>query len=451
MTPQYDAWARQRIKSGAAADLSILDISGTEWPLFGSVFYLWATQALQEQYTQGQLDVDPSRYAGEAVESAYELVMDPNHAGWVRQHWGDDYLIEENAFYRMLRISALVSHYHLTQSKDDLPTMQTEVDELVKDIDASPHGLLEDYPYECYPADVLTAIAAIRRANRILGKDDKEFIQRSIRGFQGDRLDDYGMVPYAADVNSGFPYGPSRGCGNSYVCLSAPELWPEQAKKWYDLYEQHFWQSKWGAVGFREFAKAEKTGDWYFDVDAGPVIAGHGFAADAFGVGAALINGRFDHSFPLICEVIAFSWPLPDGTLAIPRFLSNSVEAPYLGEAAILYNLTRSPAPGLSSKTGGHIPPICYAMLAVYFLPGLLLLASAVRKFRSISSKSALTYPLEKLQLVLWVVVVTSSIISAIVIPLRVTLVLLLFASMLPLGFRRKKKREDEPDAQSAS
>ena len=74
----------------------------------------------------------------------------------------------------------------------------------------------------------------------------------------------------------------------------APELWPQKAEHWYRLYEEHFWQHRWTAVGFREFPHGMKGKNWYADVDAGPVLAGHGISASAFGVGAAAVNGRFD-------------------------------------------------------------------------------------------------------------------------------------------------------------
>jgi len=45
LTPRYERWARSRLSSGRAATLSTNDIAGTEWPLFGSVFYLWSTEA----------------------------------------------------------------------------------------------------------------------------------------------------------------------------------------------------------------------------------------------------------------------------------------------------------------------------------------------------------------------------------------------------------------------
>src|SRR5678815_5064974 len=39
LSPHYECWAQQRVASGAAAHLDVSNISGTEWPIFGSVFY----------------------------------------------------------------------------------------------------------------------------------------------------------------------------------------------------------------------------------------------------------------------------------------------------------------------------------------------------------------------------------------------------------------------------
>lgn len=36
LSPKYEKWARERVASGDAAAISIYDISGTEWPIFGT-------------------------------------------------------------------------------------------------------------------------------------------------------------------------------------------------------------------------------------------------------------------------------------------------------------------------------------------------------------------------------------------------------------------------------
>ncbi len=117
-------------------------------------------------------------------------------------------------------------------------------------------------------------------------------------------------------------------------------------------------------------------------MDAGPVIAGYGMAACAFALAAARSNGRYDHAYPLGTEMLAASWPLPDGTLLLPRLLSSSTDAPYLGEACILFNLTRQPVEGVTVKQGGSIPFLVYAILATYAGASLLVLLAAGQRLR---------------------------------------------------------------------
>jgi hypothetical protein len=404
ITPKYEKWARERIESGKADKLSIHNVSGTEWPLFGSVFYLWATSSLQEAWEKDNSlsKIAPKEYACDAIEAAKDLVIDPASASWVRRMWGDDYLYQENAFFRMLVIAALTEHHNLTGEKKHIPMLRDQVETLSKEIDESKYGLLDDYPGQCYPADVVAAIACIRRADGILGTDHSDFVARSIRGFEGDLADEYGLVPYMANMWVGRVGIPSRGCGNSYVCWFAPEIWPECAKEWYNSYEEHFWQEKWTASGFREFPKELPGHNWGLGVDSGPILAGHGFAACAFGLGAARMNGRLDHAYPLAAEMLVTSWPLPHGTLAMPRVLSDLADAPYLGEAGILFNLTRTPPASAVLKTGGSIPVFVYIVLTLYFLQAALMIAYAAKSVRKWRKLEDARVPYEKAQFGIW-------------------------------------------------
>src|SRR5262245_30604535 len=47
---RFAPWAERRVTSSRAQQLAKYDISGTEWPLFSSVMYLWATESIQEQW-----------------------------------------------------------------------------------------------------------------------------------------------------------------------------------------------------------------------------------------------------------------------------------------------------------------------------------------------------------------------------------------------------------------
>jgi hypothetical protein len=369
LAPRYAAWARERVASKRATQLDDQDVPSTEWPLFGTVFYLLSLESLQQAWETDHTlaTVAPAVYARPAIEASLNLVMDPNQATWVEDKYGDDYLDREDLFYRFLRISAMASYTHLTGDTRLAATLRNEVDSLSTELAASSTGLLEDYPGECYPGDVVAAIAAIRRADAVLGTDHSVFVQQALRGFAPPQVDAYGLPPFMASATSGAAEAEPRGCGNSYILDFAPEIWPAAARGWYQSYDAHYWQRGLGIAGFREFSRDTPKESTFNDVDSGPVIFGFGVSASAFGVGAARVNGHMDEAGPLTAEMLATSWPLADGTLLLPRLLSYTSGAPYLGEAGILFCLTRQP-PGRIQKEGGSVmTPFVWAVLLFYF------------------------------------------------------------------------------------
>jgi len=165
LTPLIQQWARKRIASHRAAHLNRYDVPSTEWPMFTCVFYLRATEALQAAWEKDRRlsRQAPLTYSWDAVEAAKDLLLDPDHHTWVRQHWGDDYWHNQNVFFRSLVISGITSYEHLDGRGQNRPLLRDQVDTLSTELDKSKLGLLEDYPGECYPIDVLAAIAWIKR------------------------------------------------------------------------------------------------------------------------------------------------------------------------------------------------------------------------------------------------------------------------------------------------
>lgn len=377
LTPRFAEWARERVASGRASDAPLHDVPTTEWPMFTAVFYLMATEALEADPAGDP----PMAYSREAVDAARDLIVDPSHHTWVRTHWGDDYLHRENVFFRSLLIAGLTSHASLTSDARSMEVLRDQVETLSRDLDESRLGLLDDYPGECYPIDVLAAIGFIQRADAVLGTDHSAFVARSLRAFEGERTDSLGLVPFRVDLPGGDEVQPSRGIGTSWILLFAPDLWPERSREWYATYERYFWQDRGWAAGFREYAPGTEL-EWTFEIDAGPVLDGFGTSASAFGIAAARRNGRFDHAYTLSSELVAASWPLPDGTLALPRAFSHAADAPYLGEAGILYFLTVQPADGVPIVRGGHASGLVYFGLFVYFGVTLLAVLLIVREAR---------------------------------------------------------------------
>jgi hypothetical protein len=252
LTPRYARWARQRLASGQAAGLSVSNVSGTEWPLYGSVFYLRAEEALQSAWERDHsiFPQEPRLFARDAIEAAARLVADPGQAAWVKKYWGDAYLQKEDVFYRMLVISALASHRRLTGSDEFLPLLRSQTDGLANELAASRFGLLDDYPAQCFPTDIVSAWEAIARADTVLQTDHSAQLAAGVRGFTGAQAGSLGLPPYFADARSGKPSDRSRGCSNSNICALAPTLWPETARDWYSRYEANFWQQDWPSAGF---------------------------------------------------------------------------------------------------------------------------------------------------------------------------------------------------------
>jgi hypothetical protein len=435
LSSDYGVWAQGRVDSGKAAGLSINNISGTEWPVFGTIFYLSATESLQQAWEANPsiYPVAPKEYAHDAIEASAALVADPSHAAWVRQHWGDDYLSQENLFYRMLLISGLTSYQKLTGNDQYESLLREQVESLSKELDESAYGLLDDYPGQCYPVDILPAIAAIQRADEVLGTDHSEFVQRAVRGFQGEVLDEEtGLPAYIADSRTGIGYGPARGAGISFMLISAPELWPATSQEWYANYENYFWQQNWATAGFREFSYERSYGTWAGDVDSGPILAGYGTAASAFGIGSARAFGRYDHSYPLSVEALSASWPLPDGTRLGPRMLSNLSDAPYIGEASLLFALTRQQITDSGVPTNGIVPASAYFGVAFYLILGIFFSRRALHRLDLWQKDSDVAIPHPKLQLVLWGTFLIAGLVSFLLFDRVIGLACLLLAQTFP-------------------
>ena len=331
LASRMEKWAAERVASGQAAQLDTSDISGTEWPLFGNAFYLMALANLQSEWDKKRgPGPEPRVLARDAIQAAAKLVADPNHAHWVKQHWGDNYLQHQNLFYRMLLISSFSAHERLLGTGQYVPFLRDQVESLSSELDSAPSGLLEDYPGQCYHVDIAFAIRAIQQADSVLGTDHSAFVERELRAFPPGIL-----PPYFADQTTGKSRSPVRGCSTSPFLMHAATLWPEHVNEWERLYNRDFWQSRWWAVGYREFASTAApngSGENYFDVDSGPVIAGFGSAASAFGIGSTRANGDSPRARALTLQALAVGWPMPGGGLFLPRLVSNQVHAPLLGD-----------------------------------------------------------------------------------------------------------------------
>ncbi|MGB0525174.1 MAG: hypothetical protein ACPGJS_19525 [Flammeovirgaceae bacterium] len=388
ITPQFESWATDRIMEKAGGEVDENDIAGTEWPLFSAVYYLWTTEALQEDYKKNKAAYDqaPRIYAKEAMKAAVKLLLDPNHAAFVKQKWGKDYLNKENVFYRATAIAGLASYYKLTADARYVDILKARSLSLDQELAASAYGLLNDYPNECYPADVAFAYYAIHQAKNVLNIPADSTTQLGLRGFtvfSDTNQTELQLPPFSLNLtnNPATHTGLPRGSSSAWFMQFAPQLWPTQSKLWMDAFETLFWQRNWTAVGFKEYSEQQPT-NWGFDIDGGPILAGHGFTASTFGIGASRLMNRYDLAYPLAAEMISISLPHLNGRLLLPNALSDWTHAPLLGEVAIMYNLSRKATNNTTKRDQGSLPLFVYWANGLCWLLGLIVIWRGIRRTR---------------------------------------------------------------------
>lgn len=377
--PRFLSWAETYLETNYAETLYHDDIPATEWPMFGAVFFLVTAEDLGRR---GEIDASEGAVR-EAVEKAAEIVASPATATWVKTKWGDGYLQRENVFYRMLLIMGLASYEKITGDSRYHATMAEQRQSLAVELAAAKLHLRNDYPNECYPADMLWAVAAIQRAARLDNANHDELIAALIADFDGPLSAPRGLPAFQADARSGAIVQEARGCGNSGILLFAAELDPVVASRWYDAYEKHFWKDTGLLAGFTEMPRG--SGD-FADVDSGPALCEIGSVATAFGIGAAKAVGRCDRAAPLTIETVACSWPTPFGFL-LPGLMGRlAADSWSLGEVALLFSMTR---PTMAEKTvpfTGHAPAIAWIMAIVYLAIGAFLIWFEIRSCRRMTA-----------------------------------------------------------------
>ena len=226
---------------------------------------------------------------------------------------------------------------------------------------------------------MLWAVAAIQRAARLDGAAHDDLAKSLMAAFHGPLLASEGLPAFQADSRSGRIIQGARGCGNSGILPFAAELDATIAGRWYDAYEENFWDDNGWVAGFTE---TPKTSPSFMDVDSGPVLFGFGSVASAFGIGAAKSVGRMDHAAPLTMEVVACSWPTPFGPL-IPGFLGRVAANSWsLGEVALLFSMTRPTFAAETTLFEGHVPLVVWTLAAVYAAVGLFFIWFEIRSTR---------------------------------------------------------------------
>jgi hypothetical protein len=372
---RYESWADGYLKSGYARTVSEVDVAGTEWPMFGTVYFLVTADELQRQ---GKIDARAGQVR-RAVDRAVAIVVSPDTASWVKAKWGDAYLTRENVFYRMLLILGLSSYERITGDTRHRALMSAQRKGLAEELERARYHVLDDYPGECWPNDVLWSVAAIQRAARLEGQSHDALARGLMNALDGP-LKVAGLPAFKVDKLTARVWETPRGCGNSGILSFAAELDAEIASRWYREHVAQFWKQTLWLAGFTELPRGSK--ETYSDVDSGPVAFEFGSVASAFGIGAAKSVGRMDHAATLTLEAVACSWPTPFGFLLPSAMGKVAMDGGCLAETALLFSMTRPCCVPETVPFAGPAPLLVWLMLAAYAGSGAVFLGVELRAWR---------------------------------------------------------------------
>jgi len=165
------------------------------------------------------------------------------------------------------------------------------IEALVRRVDAAPHGLVETYPGEAYPADMSAVIGAIGQHAELTGTDRADWLAAWSKLLRDQYQDPRSHLLYQAlDPHTGEPLDQPRGSGTALAIYFLHWADPELSR------ELHVWLNRQcyrfpAGLGFgaiKEYPPSAAGG--YGDVDSGPVILGYGTSATGFALSGARLH-----------------------------------------------------------------------------------------------------------------------------------------------------------------
>ncbi len=275
------------------------------------------------------------------IEASVERLIAPETTAFGAEAWhaaalddlatdrGHAYLGYINLALGMLRIVAPRNRF--TGLHDRI------TDALARRIEHAPHGLIETYPNEAYPADVASVIGSIGLHDRGAGSDHHALLTAWAETFRARWIDPRsGMIFQTGDATTGLPRGPARASHTALAVYALSFALPELSLDLFRALQRSQHASFFGFGAIREDAPGHGGSA---DIDSGPVVLGVGVSATGFSLAGARIHGDRALYTELYRTADLFGVPRKSGDGR--RFVSGGP----LGDAILLAMLTARPLP----------------------------------------------------------------------------------------------------------
>jgi hypothetical protein len=276
-----------------------------------------------------------------ALDRGAERLLAPEATAFGAEAWGEDGMahLESDRGHAYLGYAAL--GLGMVRRVDPGTRFAAAHDRLVealaRRLSAAPHGLVETYPGEAYPADVASILGAVGLLDRGSGKDHRALIRRVARRYRDRWIDPAsGLLHQRGDAMRGVPLDAPRASGTAIAAYFVSFADPELARELFAAVARSQRASFLGFGGIREVAPGTES---RADIDSGPVIFGVSVSATGFALAGARATGDRSLFTDLYRTAVLFGAPVDRGEAR--RFLTGGP----LGNALLLALMTAEPWP----------------------------------------------------------------------------------------------------------
>ena len=285
----------------------------------------------------GQLVLAHPELRGEylpVIERCAQRLLAPESLAFGAEAWGEAPLealasAHGHAYLGYLNL-ALSMLTRLDPRNRFAGTNEAITEALARRLRESPHGIIETYPGEAYPADLAAVLGSIGLFDRARGTDHSALLAATAAQLRGPFRDASGLLHQSVDAGSGRPTSPGRGSGTAFAVFSLSFWDPGLARELFSGCAAHR-ESLLGFGAVREYPIGVSGRG---DIDSGPVVLGVSVSATGFALAGARLAGdeRLFTELFRTAELFGVSVWRPGRT----RFLSGGP----LGNAILLAMLT---------------------------------------------------------------------------------------------------------------
>ncbi len=271
-----------------------------------------------------------------AIEACAARLLAPAATAFGAEAWGEpalDDLESDRGHAYLGYVNLALGALRLLRPEGELAAPHDRITRaLARRLEAAPHGMIETYPGEAYPADVAAVAGSIALHARATGEDHRALLDRWSKIFRTRTIDPgSGLLHQAVDARTGRPADAPRASGTA---LAVYFLSFADASLSRDLFAALAGPQRAGFLGFggiREYAPGHGGAG---DIDSGPVLLGVSISGTGFALAGARQHGDRELFEALYRTADLFGVPVDRG--GGRRFLTGRP----LGNAILLAALT---------------------------------------------------------------------------------------------------------------